>query len=249
MEIPSLGARVIYLKQKEFYQSRKLPRRGYIVGDHIPALSLGFGDLGRQAYEFVDFGGRRPESVADPAFESSRSGPFTLPEPGDFAGYEQLIDPEQLVQAGLLEASLGGGTGSYSPVPSPETYLALAAAGKERLYREAFRHFQSQPGSIDRKDYLQFQRENSFWLDDYCLYRALKKEFGGKPWYSWDKKIALQEKEAMAYYRRKLAGEVAYQLFLQYIFFLQWRKLKEYANSRGLLIVGDLPRYAAPDSF
>lgn len=77
---------------------------------------------------------------------------------------------------------------------------------------------------------------------------AVKYQFNLRSWQKWDEDIKLRKKHAVKYYRKKLKDEMDYWIFLQYIFFKQWMKLKKYANEKGISIVGDIPIYVAEDS-
>lgn len=70
---------------------------------------------------------------------------------------------------------------------------------------------------------------------------AVKGRFEGKPWIEWAEDIRLRWQPAMDYYRRELYFEVEYNKYLQFKFDEQWRKLKAYANSKGIQIIGDIP--------
>ncbi|MNN03501.1 4-alpha-glucanotransferase [compost metagenome] len=94
----------------------------------------------------------------------------------------------------------------------------------------------------------EFKLENKKWIEDYGLFMALKTKFNLKAWYTWDKDIRFREKEAMDKYKKELEDEIGYWTFLQYVFHKQWRSLKEYANSNGIKIIGDIPIYVAGDS-
>ena len=93
-----------------------------------------------------------------------------------------------------------------------------------------------------------FCEKNKWWLDDFALFMAVKDRFEGKPWIEWAEDIRLRWQPAMDYYRRELYFEVEYHKYLQFKFDEQWRKLKAYANSKGIRIIGDIPIYVALDS-
>ncbi len=94
---------------------------------------------------------------------------------------------------------------------------------------------------VDGAGYAAFCRENALWLDNYALYAALKDHFGGLPWTEW-------EEGAADRWRESLAGEIERHRREQYRFFAQWQALKDYANAKGVKIIGDLPIFVAADS-
>jgi 4-alpha-glucanotransferase/glycosidase len=95
--------------------------------------------------------------------------------------------------------------------------------------------------AVDEGGYAAFLAENALWLDNYALYAALKDHFGGRPWTEW-------EEGAAERWRGRLAEEIERHRRQQYTFFAQWRALKDYANSKGIKIIGDLPIFVAADS-
>lgn len=103
-------------------------------------------------------------------------------------------------------------------------------------------------GLTETGDYQKFLTENAYWLDDYALYMAVKNAFGGVCFMEWDEDIRLRKAAALRKYRKKLAEEIAFYCFQQYLFAKQWKELKAYANKKGIEIVGDIPIYVAFDS-
>lgn len=77
---------------------------------------------------------------------------------------------------------------------------------------------------------------------------AVKNAFGGVCFMEWDEDIRLRKAAALRKYRKKLAEEIAFYCFQQYLFAKQWKELKAYANKKGIEIVGDIPIYVAFDS-
>ncbi|MBR4605296.1 MAG: 4-alpha-glucanotransferase, partial [Lachnospiraceae bacterium] len=96
--------------------------------------------------------------------------------------------------------------------------------------------------------YLEFIKKNSFWLDDYAMFMALKDAFPGKGFMDWEEGLRLRKPLTMAQYQRQLADEIRCYKFQQYEFSKQWKALKLYANRAGIEIIGDIPIYVASDS-
>lgn len=94
----------------------------------------------------------------------------------------------------------------------------------------------------------EFKRNNEFWLEDYSLNMALKLKFNYSSWYNWDEDIKGRKSQALIKYKNELRDEIEYWSFIQYVFFSQWEKLKSYANSLGIQIIGDIPIYVSEDS-
>jgi 4-alpha-glucanotransferase len=108
--------------------------------------------------------------------------------------------------------------------------------------------FLKNAGQDEKAAYHQFLKENSAWLPDFAVFMALKEHFGQKPWYLWDKPLKMKDDHAVMNYFGTLNGKIEFQKFMQFIFFRQWKTVKEYAHKNGILIVGDIPLYVAHDS-
>ena len=212
----------------------------------LPVSSLpskyGIGAFSKEAYDFVDRlcqAGQRywqilplgPTGYGDSPYQSFST----------FAGNPYFIDLEQLIADGLLTREQCEAC-DFGWDPSCIDYGKLY---RERypLLRLAFSHdTQSQAALTD------FRQTHQGWLEDYALYMAVKEDFDGRCWSDWPENIRNRRPEAMELYRVQLADTVDFYVWLQYQFDRQWRRLKDYANERGILIIGDLPIYVAFDS-
>ena len=94
----------------------------------------------------------------------------------------------------------------------------------------------------------EFRRRNAYWLEDYALFTACKKAFGGKSFTEWDEDIRRRAPRALERYRQELSDEISKCCYLQFLFDRQWMRLKACANEKGIRIIGDIPIYVAPDS-
>jgi len=113
---------------------------------------------------------------------------------------------------------------------------------REPLLRLAWARFKP------HAEFDKFCSQNNFWLDDYSLFMAIKKKHRGRSWLEWEEPLKLRENAAMQKAKRKLAAEIRYYSFVQYIALSQWQEIKNYARSMGIAIIGDMPIYAAADS-
>ena len=93
-----------------------------------------------------------------------------------------------------------------------------------------------------------FVKDNAYWLKDYAMFMSLKEYFNQKAWGEWDRDIKFREPEAMQRYEDELSDDIGFWNFIQYEFYTQWGKLKAYANSNGIEIIGDIPIYMGYDS-
>ncbi len=115
------------------------------------------------------------------------------------------------------------------------------------VLRIAFERFIHRNGE-QRADYRVICEKQSYWLEDYALFSAIKKHYEGKPWFEWDRGAKFREGEALHQLKSLLQDEIAFQKFMQYEFFKQWQGIKAYANKNNIQIIGDIPMYVAHDS-
>ena len=93
------------------------------------------------------------------------------------------------------------------------------------------------------KQFDNFVKDNADWLEDYALFMALKSYFNNVSWGEWETDIKFRKPEAMRHYEEQLSDDIGYWKFIQFEFYLQWNALKQYANSNGIEIIGDIPIY------
>ena len=211
----------------------------------IPS-TYGIGTFGKESYRFVDFlekSGNHlwqilplgPTGYGDSPYQSFSTS----------AGNPYYIDLELLIEDGYLTKEICdsydfGDNEHY--VDYEKIYLS-----RFKVLKIAFDNAREQ-GLTETGDYQKFLTENAYWLDDYALYMAVKNAFGGVCFMEWDEDIRLRKAAALRKYRKKLAEEIAFYCFQQYLFAKQWKELKAYANKKGIEIVGDIPIYVAFDS-
>ena len=197
---------------------------------------FGIGDLGPEAFRFVDFlaaAGQRIWQVLPLGPTGYGDSPYQLFSA--FAGNPLLISPEQLAEEGLLTRAELAHTPEFPP---DQTDFACVIPFKFGLLRTAFERFKTTWKN----------REFDSWLPDFALFMALKMAHGGEAiWSRWEPDIAARKPAAMDW-REGLADEIAFVEFTQYMFHRQWRSLHDYAHERGIRIMGDLPIYVAHDS-
>ena len=156
-----------------------------------------------------------------------------------FAGNPYFISLDDLVEKGYI-----------SEKECKATTKETCTVDYEQLYKTRYPLLKKayiNSKNSEKKEIEKFTAENP-WLDDYALFMALKDKYKGKPFTSWEKKIRLRDEKELEIQRENLSFETGFYKFLQYHFFCQWRKLKKYANSTGIGIIGDIPIYTAPDS-
>lgn len=217
------------------------------AGILLPISSLpsnyGIGTLGKEAYNFVDFLEKSkmkywqilpigPTSYGDSPYQSFSS----------CACNPYFIDLDILVEEGLLEKEDLEDLKQFNPAYVEYWYIYET---RFDILRKAYqRGFQR-----DKKQFKDYHQENKSWLDDYSLYMAVKNHFGMVSWLDWpDEDIRLRKKEALVKYRELLKDDIQYYQYLQYLFYRQYSKLRKYAHSKNVKIIGDLPIYVALDS-
>jgi 4-alpha-glucanotransferase len=125
-----------------------------------------------------------------------------------------------------------------------ERYVAL----KKELLERAFEAFASRGRVRDRGALDAFIEENSYWIHDYALFRALKDHFGFRSWDEWPPNLAHREQGALAEARRELAQSIHKYCYFQYLAHQQWKQVRDYAKERGVYIGGDLAFSPGRDS-
>ena len=205
----------------------------------------GIGDLGPQAFRFVDW----LSSTGCKLWQVLPLGPTGY---GDspyqcfsaFAGNPYLISPDDLLADGLLtQADLDG----MKDLPASRVDFGMVIPRKLDLLQKAFSTYQSHPEHL-RPAFDYFCAENASWLDDYTLFMALKESNGGGAWNDWPEPLRSRKKTALRKAQKELAEIVMRYAFYQFIFFRQWNKLRAYAHERGIQIIGDIPIFVANDS-
>ncbi len=203
----------------------------------------GIGCFSKSAYDFVDWlreAGQTcwqilplgPTSYGDSPYQSFST----------FAGNPYFISLEELTEEGVL---------TKKECQSADFGKRADDIDYEKIYKNRYPllHKAYERSRISEDpDYVCFVEENRWWLADYALFMAVKERFGGAPWTEWAEDIRLRRDYAMDYYRRELYFDIEFQQYLQYKFFSQWKKLKAYANEKGIQIIGDIPIYVAMDS-
>jgi len=198
----------------------------------------GIGNIGAVAYEFIDF-------LHEACFHAwqilpvEHTGMCSSPYKcvSAFAGEPMLIDPDMLLEAGLvtqddLAERVRGMRSGYVD-------YELVRMKQWALLRAAFSRLKERP-------YSGFE---PIWLENYALYMAIKHRFGNAPWYEWpDGGLRGHDVRSVRRAKEELRDEIEFHRFVQWLFDEQWSKLKEYAAARGVTIVGDMPIYVSEDS-
>jgi len=206
---------------------------------------FGIGDLGPSAYGWVEALARAHQTywqvlpLGPTGYGDSPYQCFSA-----FAGNPLLVSPELLVRDELLTTDdlasvhYPGGTVDYGTV----------IAFKNRLFTHVWANFKRGQGAKLRAPFEEFCREHAEWLDDFGLFMAYKEKHDGHNWLTWPEDLLLRRPEALKRVRKELDDEIKQYQFRQFLFFRQWKALKEFANERGIQLIGDIPIFVAIDS-
>jgi len=206
----------------------------------------GIGTLGREAFEFIDFLAHAkqkywqilplgPTGYADSPYQCFST----------FAGNPLLINLELLVQEKMLKTSDLLPMQSFGDGPVDYGKLIIL---KYPVLKKALANFLDSGSEEDHHAFQGFVRENNGWLDDYALFMALKASMGQKPWLQWEKPLKTRNEKELEKYKVSLHEEIVFHQFIQFLFFRQWKRVKEYAHTHHIRILGDIPLYVAMDS-
>ncbi|MEB3274771.1 MAG: 4-alpha-glucanotransferase [Prochlorothrix sp.] len=209
----------------------------------------GIGDLGKSAYEFLDFlqsSGQKYWQILPLGPTGYEHSPYIM-NFSTFAGNPLLISLEKLAEQDLLDPEdLAPLMPTATTQPHVVEYDRAIAHKTPPLEKAATRFFDKFPPGVHH-DYEQFCRTQP-WLEDFALFMALVEENPDKTWNQWDAPLARRNRPAMATKRQELQHRVNYHKFTQFVFFDQWRQLRQYANDRGIRIIGDISIYVCFNS-
>jgi len=221
--------------------------------------SFGIGDLGPEAYKFIDFlvdAGQHLWQVLPLGPTGYGDSPYACYSA--FAGNTLLISPEKLVAEGLLDSAalalgprLGGEINRRDAEHAEVTQridFGAAYKLKDQLLKQAYERYTKTTDTALRSAFETFAQQHGQWLDDYALFRALKDAHGGIAWNEWEPALVRRTPAAIDRAREQLREQVEAQMFYQFLFFRQWSALKNYCREHGVSVVGDLPIFVAQDS-
>ena len=246
-----------------------LIERGAGVLLHPTSLygNFGIGDFGNACFEFIDFLSDtkqkfwqilplNPINASNSPYQSCSV----------FAGNDLLISPEVLLKKKYITADDLKNCPDFN---LKKVDYERVCKFKANLFLIAYKNFRKDKNAQTK--FLDFNKKNKSWLDDYALFLALKKYFlkqrknknphdkkfeqgilknyyDAAVWNTWPEEILMRDKKAINKYQKELADEIDYYKFLQFEFFEQWTAVKKYANEKNIRIIGDLPIFVAYDS-
>lgn len=206
----------------------------------------GIGDLGAGAHRFVDWLEAQGQSI----WQVLPLGPTSY---GDspyqtlsaFAGNANLISLDRLVEDGLLQKS---DLADAPPFPKDRVDFGWVIPYHNQKLALAFRNFMADSDPKLEWEFGEFVSENRFWLEDFALFIALKRQHKLRPWTEWERELQRRDRSALAKASEECAEQMNLERFRQWLFQRQWTALKEYAHEKGIRLIGDLPIFVAHDS-
>lgn len=205
----------------------------------------GIGDLGPNAYHWV-------EALAHAQQKWWQILPLGPTGYGDspyqcfsaFAGNPYLVSPDRLIEDGLLTADY------FATInfPAAQVDFGPVIEFKVAMLAQAWENFKAGRAPHLRAEFEQFQQEHASWLNDFALFMALKDAHGGDSWLKWPAPSRLRAEKTLAQARAEHADKIGLHQFRQFLFFRQWFALKQYANEKGVRLIGDVPIFVASDS-
>lgn len=213
------------------------------IGILLPIFSLpgkyGIGSVGESAYNFVDFLKEAevdiwqilplsPTGFGNSPYQSSSA----------FAGNEYYIDLNTLCRQGLLKKSECDSV-DFGNDPKRIDYSKLFQ-NRLKLLKKAFLRFDCNP------EFSEFAKDEEIF--EYALFSALKEYHSFSSWLDWEEDYRNHDRKALNEFYDRHKESVDFYVFLQYLFFGQYKKLKDYATSKGIKIFGDMPLYVSLDS-
>ena len=221
---------------------------------HISSLPgpFGIGDSGPSAERFADFisaAGFSLWQILPVSPISSAFGNSPYSSSSVFAASDCFISPEKLVRDGLLcEEDIF----RYRGESGLRADYSAARKIRRELLLTARRNYLSEPGRFKEisDGFADFCMEESYWLDDYAVFNALKDELGDVCWNEWPAKYCFRDNGAIASFVGDPSNNdrISFTKFSQYIFMRHWDSLCAYCRDRNISIIGDMPMFAALDS-
>ncbi len=206
----------------------------------------GIGDLGPEAYRWVDF-------LAKSGFSLWQVLPLNPTGYGDspyqsfsaFAGNPYLVSSAALLDEGLLTRKDLADRPEFS---SAAVDYGPVIGWKINLLNRAYDHFKAQESTKITKEFNKFRKDQATWLDDFSLFMAIKESQGGVSWDQWPTGLRKRQATALNRFKNEHEQDIKNHCFRQFVFFRQWTALRSYAHQKGIRIIGDAPIFVAYDS-
>lgn len=212
-------------------------KSGLLMAVSALPSEYGIGSFGKACFDWLDFLDKtgtkcwqilplNPTAYGDSPYQS----------PASFAGNPYFVDLEELYKEGLLTSDeLDGEKCKSERIDYRRLFLTRIA-----VLKKAFSRF------IKTVEYVRFCHKNKQWLDDYALFFSIKESYDYAPWSSWADEYRIYKNAIER--KSDFECQTEFWRFVQFKFFTQWKKVRDYARSKGIKIIGDIPIYVAYDS-
>ncbi|NMA35468.1 MAG: 4-alpha-glucanotransferase [Clostridiaceae bacterium] len=216
---------------------------------HVTSLPspYGIGTMGDEALEFIDFlvlSGQSYWQILPLGATGFGDSPYQ--SFSSRAGNLYLIDPDELVRKGLLSEDAPKQF-DFGDDPERVDY-GLLWKNRRNLLCLAWETFQERSSDSLKQAFATFRKNESDWLQDYALFMTIKATMNGAPWRSWPDPLKWRNPVALVEFAESHRHDILFEQFIQFLFFRQWNRIREYASRMGVAIIGDLPIYVADDS-
>ena len=204
------------------------------------------GDIGPSAAAFVDFmvrSGQRWWQMLPIGPAGEDNSPYK--SPSAFGGNPLLVSPDRLVEQGFL-----GRQDIELPISGREEKVNHPAAArlKLRLLKKAFEHFERNCRDGRQSEFDAFAQAESFWLEDFSLFSAIRGSEGTSDWTRWNQALRTRQPDAIIRAQKHFASDIRFHQFVQWQFSVQWKALRAYCTSKGIRLIGDVPLFVAHQS-
>lgn len=217
-----------------------MSKKGILLSISSLPSPYGIGTFGKAGYLFCDFLKKAKQTswqILPLGVTSYGDSPYQ--SPSGYALNPYFIDLELLIEDGLLkiEDVEGVDFGSGDSIDYGKLF-----ENRKNILKIATKNLKK------GQSYREFVKTNEFWLEDYALFMTLKELHGYREWSEWEDCYKKRKKVALNQLKKQNKDLVDYYKGEQYLAFSQWTNLKNYANSLGIEIIGDMPIYSAYDS-
>lgn len=246
VDVPPYTGLVYRHKAESAAKAKGIRQCGVLMHPTSLPSPFGIGDLGPEAYKFVDFlaeAGQKVWQILPLNPVGAGDSPYA--SPSAFAGNPLLISLELLADKGLLTE---GDLQDASVVNNGKADYDWARMLKPSLIFKAYINAMSKATPEEKADFQAWTKKNEYWLRDYALFQTLKDWHNGKSWNKWDPEFVRRDEVALTAMEEQLSFEIGEIQFEQYLFYQQWQDLKAYANKKGIKILGDMPIFVSLDS-
>lgn len=215
---------------------------------HPTSLSgpFGIGDLGPSAIhwlEFMDSAGLGVWQILPLNPTGYGNSPYQCFSA--FAGNPNLISPILLVEDGLLPLEE---IQDHPHFPSKTVNYSRVARWKKKILKSSYRNFRKTAPAYLKNEFESFCFAQFYWLNDYSAFMALKDLFKQAAWNQWPVEFKFRKEDALKKFTDKKSRDIDFYNFIQFCFHRQWQRIHDYAQSKKIKIIGDLPIYVAYDS-